>query len=185
MESSSSAAHLLDQQLWCFGKDVDYPGNLLVEYGFERIPPPAGSACPSVYRFDLPMGGRVVLRGFGVFYGEDGVGGVFLFRRDFRPLLTPGADFPCLPWLPEDLPPLRDANTDELAHSQYLTGVLVGWLRHYERWVWVEAGAEHREDAVAEWREKGRPGVPAGEMSAAWGRVQQDIQGQRGAPSLR
>ncbi len=177
-EFVSWATHLLNQQLWCFGRDIKYPGNLLVAHGFERIPPPEGKTCSSVYRLNLPMVGRLMLRGFGAFYGEDGVGGVFLSRGDFGPLLTPGADLRCLPWLPESLPPMRAPTKDELAHWRYLTGVLVGWLRLYERWVWVEAGPEHREDAVDRWAQRGRPVVAAGEMSVAWGRVEEWIQGR-------
>lgn len=173
---SSSAAHLLDQQLWCFGKDVDYPGNLLVAHGFERIPPPEEGTCPSIYRLRLPMSGRVLLRGFGVFYGEDGVGGVFVARRDFHPLLTPAADFSCLPWRTDSLPPLRSPEADEFAGWRYLTGVLAGWLGLYESWVQAEAGPKYREDAVGQWAERGRPVVPAADMSLAWRRVQRQVQ---------
>ena len=66
------AAALLSQQVWCWGRDILRPeGNWLLEFGFDRIEPPANRKhCASVYALAMPRRRCVVLRGFGVFYGD-------------------------------------------------------------------------------------------------------------------
>ena len=84
------AVELLSQQVWCWGRDILRPdGNWLIEVGFDRIEPPDDrEGCSSVYSLALPNDRCVVLRGFGVFYGDICHGGVFLRRYEFRPKYT-------------------------------------------------------------------------------------------------
>ena len=175
-ENRVRATELFDQQLWCLGTDIRYPGNLLLRHGFVRIPPSTDQKCSSAYRLDLPQGGHILLRGFGVFYGEPGVGGAFIGRQDFRPLLTPGADLPGIPWWPEGLPPLRVPSPAEVRAWHYLTQVLVGWLQVYESWVLDVAGPDHRLAGVEFWSRKRRPVVPGTAMRWAWSWVRKQLQ---------
>jgi len=174
-EDRVRTAALFDQQLWCLGMDIRYPGNLLLRHGFVRIRPPESEKCSSAYRLDLPRGGRIVLRGFGTFYGEDGVGGIFIGRHDFRPLLTPGPDLRIVPWWPDELPALRTPARADMGAWRYLTGVLVGWLGLYESWVTAVAGADHRLAAVERWGGNGHPVVPAPCMPWAWSWVERQL----------
>ena len=66
------AVGLLSQQIWCWGRDILRPeGNWLIEIGFDRMEPPKDHTdCTSVYTRQLATERRIVLRGFGVFYGE-------------------------------------------------------------------------------------------------------------------
>ena len=81
---------LLSQEVWCWGRDILRPkGNYLLEVGFQRFEPPVSrKECSSVYSLKLPSERVVVLRGFGVFYGDRQLGGIFLPRYEFRPLYT-------------------------------------------------------------------------------------------------
>ena len=76
------ARTLLSQEIWCWGRDIiRTEGNWLQQIGFQRIQPPEGhSECSSVYSLDLPEQKVVILRGFGVFYGDIRFGGIFLPR---------------------------------------------------------------------------------------------------------
>ena len=67
-------------------------GNWLIEIGFNRIEPPDDRKdCPSVYSHELPRGQSVVLRGFGVFFGDSAHGGIFVPRYEFQPKYTKSA----------------------------------------------------------------------------------------------
>ena len=83
----SRAARLLSQQVWCWGRDIERPdGNWLMEIGFERIEPTFKCEdCDSIYSLKLPNGKCVMLRAFGVFYGNNQKEGIFLPRYDFLP----------------------------------------------------------------------------------------------------
>jgi len=103
------AAGLLSQQIWCWGQDIKRPeGNWLLEIGFERTTPPANQKdCASVYRLKLSAGQRLILRGFGVFFGDDRQGGIFIERYGFSPQFTIHSRLVGDPWFCEDLPPMR------------------------------------------------------------------------------
>ena len=79
------AATLLSQQTWCWGQDILRPeGNWLVQLGFQRIePPPEYQDGSSVYFCNLPRERNIVLRGFGIFFGNRQIGGVYLSRFGF------------------------------------------------------------------------------------------------------
>ena len=100
------AVTLLSQQIWCWGCDIMRPeGNWLIEIGFNRIEPPDNRKdCPSVYSLELPRGQSVVLRGFGVFFGDSAHGGIFVPRYEFQPKYTKSATLDRPPWSDEDLP---------------------------------------------------------------------------------
>ena len=87
-------AALLHQQCWCWGYDVrrqnaDGRANLLVELGFERVPPPDGVHGATTYRLRQSDGLTITLWGFGLCFGDDGGRN---FRVAFRVLAASGRD---------------------------------------------------------------------------------------------
>lgn len=96
------AAELLNQQLWCWGCDIKFPaGNLLMRHGFQRLARPrklnlmtgrAPETGASIYRLEHTPSARILLRGFGIFHGDDRWGGIVLKRQQFYPWRTPSAD---------------------------------------------------------------------------------------------
>ena len=62
---------LLDQQLWCWGQDIRrVDGNALLAYGFTRHRPPEGEHGSPAYEWRGSGRSRVILWGFGFFYGD-------------------------------------------------------------------------------------------------------------------
>ncbi len=163
------AANLLNQQLWCWGRDIEAStGNLLVRHGFQRIEKPRGSSSSSIYRLDLSPTSRVILRGFGVFIGDDRWGGLFLPRFEFRPQLSPEPDLAVPAWSPEDLPPLKSPRVDQLAPCQSLLLALIDCIRRYELWIAEHAGIRYRGRTLVPWKTNHASVVPAEEIAAAW-----------------
>ena len=163
------AADLFNQQLWCWSRDIDCPGgNLLVRYGFQRIQKPRGSSDPSLYRLDISPSARVILRGFGVFYGDDRWGGLFLRRCGFSPRMTPAADLPRPLWSDEDLPRLTDPLDDDLPRCRRLLLELIDWIRQYEVWILETKGVDYRRATLLPWLTKKKSVTPAAEMARAW-----------------
>lgn len=169
----SMATALLDQQLWCWGQDIKHAeGNLLLRHGFARLEPPEEHRCSSLYRLCSPMGSRVMLRGFGVFYGEDGTGGVFVRREHFSPMLTARDDLLTPPWWPEDLPALRFPDAGEVPKWRYLSCTLLRWIRFYESWIEKTVGLAYRSGTLERWESSGRPVVPAVRVQDSWTRLE-------------
>jgi hypothetical protein len=81
------ASVLLDQQMWCWGRDiVRSEGNLLLQFGFRKERPPATvSGCTAYILTPFP-GCQLILWGFGLFFGLESSGGVFLRRYEFKPV---------------------------------------------------------------------------------------------------
>jgi hypothetical protein len=175
------AARLLNQQLWCWGRDIEAAsGNLLVRHGFQRIEKPAGSSTASIYRLDITPRTRVILRGFGVFFGDDRLGGVFLPRFEFTPQYTPESDL-CLPaWGSEDLPPLSPPHEDQMPGCQSLLLSLIDWIRQYEGWIVEHKGVSYRNRTLTVWKAKHGSVVAGAEIGAAWKMLRQAVTDQSG-----
>lgn len=169
-ELRKRAVGLLSQQIWCWGCDILRPeGNWLLELGFKRIEAPADrDNCSSVYALDLPRGRRVMLRGFGVFYGDDQLGGVFLPRYEFSPRFTTQATLDCPPWSDSDLPKLSAPSESHLDACTSLTLDLIDWIRGYETDVVERLGIEYRESTLERWKNTKGVILPAGQMVEAW-----------------
>ena len=161
---------LLSQQVWCWGRDILRPeGNWLVEIGFGRVEPPADRKdCTSVYFLVLPHGRCVVLRGFGVFYGDVQRGGVFLPRYEFKPLYTTQATLDHPPWSRADLPELSAASDSQRTDCKSLTLDLIDWIRSYEVSIVERLGIDYRRSIMHQWENRKRPCVPAEELASAW-----------------
>ena len=161
---------LLSQQIWCWGRDILRPeGNWLLEIGFERFEPPADrERCSSVYTLELPLNRRVVLRGFGVFYGDDSLGGIFLPRFEFGPSFAKTSKLECLPWSIVELPTFSAPNNSQRNACAAMTSDLIDWIRSYEETVVRRLGIDYRQSTLHSWDSGNRSIIPAEEMASAW-----------------
>ena len=167
-DAEQQAAGLLNQQIWCWGQDIlSSKGNLLVRHGFQRTEKPAGTNFASLYRLDLSPQSRVILRGFGVFFGDNRWGGVFLRRFSFKPQLTPSSDFSRPAWSTEELPPLISPPADRALDCQHLLLELINWIYQYECWVVEQVGLDYRAETLLTWSEKNDT-VPPEQMAHSW-----------------
>ena len=181
------AANLLNQQIWCWGRDIEsIEGNVLVRYGFQRLARPAVRDESSQYRLEFSQSSRIILRGFGVFYGDDQLGGVFLPRFKFTPLLLSASDVPRLLWSEEDLPLLDSAIRDttirdttqiySLECLRQLLKKVVDWIADYEVWIQKHFGSAFRQHSIHDWKHKDQA-IPAEEMTVAWRMLGTEISG--------
>jgi hypothetical protein len=163
----------MNQQSWCWGYDVGgEAANLLLEYGFSRTPPPVGlEKCSSVYRLDVSATRRVILRGFGVFYGNERWGGLFLPRFKWEPRLTPYADLSRPPWQESDLPPCRRPAADDRKNWGFLLDELLEWIVTYECWIIRRRGVAYRHRAIAAWKYGRRKPFDFAAAMALWPRL--------------
>lgn len=161
---------LLGQQIWCWGCDIlREEGNWLLETGFDRTPAPAGrDNCSSVYTLELSAGRHVVLRGFGMLYSDDCLGGVFLPRYEFQPRYTTQAVLDRPPWSAAELPTLNAPNQSQREACALMTLAAMEWLHRYEETVAERLGTEYRQAVLEKWNNGKRPIVPAAEMAGAW-----------------
>ena len=171
-ESQRQAIALFDLQVWLWGQDVLHPcGNGLVRFGFHRQPAPPGSQASSMYRLALAHGRRVTLRGFGMFYSDRRLGGIFLERFAFSPRWTPALDLPDNAWFRPMLDNMaKPRSVCTIVKSRHLLAGALRWIIRYEEWAWHNLGHEHRRRAVQQWRDLNKCTVPAGELAAAWER---------------
>ena len=147
------AAALLDQQMWCWGCDIRRrEGNVLLQYGFSRWRPPAGTLGSTAYQLDTRPSCQVVLWGFGLFYGDAAYGGLYLKRYAFAPLWCPNPDLRAALWRPEELPEFRHAQTPrELTSVERLLSAVLHWTAEYETWVLATLGPDFRRQCLVGW----------------------------------
>ena len=164
------AVTLLSQQIWCWGCDIMRPeGNWLIEIGFNRIEPPDNRKdCPSVYSLELPRGQSVVLRGFGVFFGDSAHGGIFVPRYEFQPKYTKSATLDRQPWSDEDLPALHSPVESEQKVCAGMTLDLINWIYSYEADVTSRLGVTYRQQTLSRWDNGKRIVIPAEQLADAW-----------------
>ena len=158
---------LLEQQLWCWGRDIRYSdGNLLMSFGFERhrdCSADSGSTCYRLDQDDL----HVALWGFGMFFGRRDLGGLYLGRFEFCPDWAPIESISLSIHWSDELPVFaRPYGQDQWQRARKLWESLLGWIADYERWVFVEtSGIAYRKECVESWL---RPFVRADRMADAW-----------------
>ncbi len=167
---NSVAARLLNQQIWCWGQDILRPeGNWLTKIGFERVEPPADrSEFSSMYTLALPQERSIVLRGFGIFYGDQKRGGIFLPRFDFRPRYSLRPQLQCPPWSIDDVPRMKRPSKSQRRLCATLTLDLIEWIRAYEVTVAEELGTKYRQGTLSQWDAGEHAITPAEEMAHAW-----------------
>lgn len=165
------AAGLLSQQIWCWGQDISRPaGNWLRQLGFKRTRPPKNHEdCASMHRLELPPNRRIILRGFGIFWGDDRRGGIFLQRYGFSPKFTDQSRLVTDPWSCEALPPLRTPERElEVTNSRLMLLSLIDWIVEYEMRVRQELGNKYRAGTLRRWNDDERFFLPETSMMSAW-----------------
>lgn len=169
------AATLMNEQCWCWGKDIRYgEGNLLLTYGFRRDRAPSPNMGSNMYSLHLSPTQVVVLWGWGLFYGEASRGAVFIGRNGFAPLLTLAPTIPTPIFSSGDLPSLRIPTTEtEYQLTGYLTGTALRWVAGYEAWISPIAGESHRLACLAEWRKRPVEQVVSAHL---WGQIADEIE---------
>jgi hypothetical protein len=142
---------LLNQQFWLWGQDIRRPeGNLLLGGGFERARPPGAAQGSRCYTLRLDGGRTVALWGFGLFYGDDDLGGLYLSRFRLLPLLSENADPPASVWAPNDLPPFASpASMDEWERARPLLVAALLWISAYESRTLELPGLTYRRRCLA------------------------------------
>lgn len=157
---------LMAQQCWCWGQDCKcHSGNLLVERGFERMPPPSGEGGATTY-WRQESQCCIGLWGFGLYFGRPDGTGIFLGRFDFAPRLMSAP--PTLPiWSPV---PLQEAsrlpqNRAERLEARQLLSESLQWIADYERWVTTRRGLDYRQKCLENWPQKA---LDASQIADLW-----------------
>lgn len=163
------------------GSDIRYgEGNLLLTYGFWRDRAPAPHIGSNMYSFHPSPGQLVALWGWGLFYGDTSLGGLFIGRNGFAPMITSTATLPTPLFSSGDLPSLRVPTTEtEYQLVGRLTGNALRWVAGYEAWVLPIVGESHRLACLAEWRKR-----PVEQVLSAWlwGKLAAEIESALTAP---
>lgn len=164
------AQNLLHDQCWSWGRDVDrLDGNLLVQFGFERVPNAEGRTFAYDLRSDDQcQGERVVLAGAGRCYTAAGSpAAALLGRYDVCPRLIRRAAIDLAGWAAIG-PSVFQSKGERSARSplarELLAGAL-GWIASYEAWVRQVAGPEYRAECLASWS---RASVSADRIVEEW-----------------
>ena len=157
---------LMEQQVWCWGRDVDHPdGNLLMRFGFERHRDNTTDARSTCYRLDQDQL-HVSLWGFGMFFGRRDLGGLYLDRFDFCPKWAPIESLSLVIHWPDELPLFaRPQGRPQWERARELWKSSLFWIANYEAWVRSTAGLAYRRKCVQSWL---RPFVQAEKNVAAW-----------------
>lgn len=136
---------LLHQQLYVIGRDiVSKHGNLLLKYGCSRMQSPI-PGIPSVYSTSLGQSTCLVMRGFGVFVGDDSIGGIFVHRYTFEPRWMPSSRFAPMAWVPGEMPRTRRSRyRAERVLATSLMKRMIAWFVEYEHWIDEMLGAHFR-----------------------------------------
>ena len=157
---------LLAQQLWCWGRDIEYPdGNLLTQFGFERHRYDGAAERSTCYRLDEEKR-HVCMWGFGMFFGYRDLGGLYLSRFDFCPGWAPIESLSLAIHQVADLPLFaRPRGRAQWNQARELWKSQLQWIAGYERWVRATVGLAYRRKCVESWL---RPFARAERMASAW-----------------
>lgn len=154
---------LLDQQFWCFGRDITLaPRNALVEYGFVRHPKPRGNYDGSCYAQRSRQGTVLALWGFGVYFANQH--GILLTRRSSCPFLSDHVLNPVGVWSPSDLT-VRSPGMGDAPIVLPLMARLCRWFSQYETWILAERPKNFGKLSLDGWM---KIVMPRSEMAAAW-----------------
>ena len=169
-EEVLGAVTLLSQQIWCWGRDIERSeGNWLMECGFECTPAPEDDEyAANHYELCLSNEQRIVLRGFGVFFGDARHGGIFLPRYEFTPLYSPLSTLDRPLFSADDLPPLARPNEDQRPGCVAMLRDALAWIIEYERTVVDRLGLEYRERTLLTWDNGERTVIPADAIVPSW-----------------
>ncbi len=162
---------LLHQQLYVIGRDIaSKHGNLLLQFGCHRQPSPI-PGIPSTYMICLGRKSRLALRGFGVFVGDDSIGGVFVHRYTFEPRWMPSSKFSPIAWLPGEMPRTRCSRCRaERAHATQMLKRMIEWFIEYESWIEGQLGVHFRIGQLTHFPGEGNQSV-YWNLSKSWNEV--------------
>ncbi len=154
---------LLHQQCWLWGQDIKRTeGNLLLQYGFDRVRPPGGTVGSTQYTLALACTNLVRLWGFGFYFGA--AEGLYLNRYDFTPRAALSSDLWQSAQEMAGLP--RAADLSLMASALH-------WISNYEAWVAASMGPPYRQTTLVGW--KLRASSPA-LLVRAWSELAHEIQ---------
>ncbi len=174
------AVELLDQQIWCWGRDIEASeGNVLLKLGCKRIPAPdLGRHTKCLYVAQQSATRCVVLRGFGAFLSEKGAGTIFVRRYSFLPRfwaswdltgLVEGSYAQITPWSIAEVPDRIIPSSDDVQQCRRLLLHLLDWIRSYEVRVAEHfAGISYRARSLDGWDNGKHRVIPAEQMASAW-----------------
>lgn len=173
-EIESFGELLLHHQCWFFGRDVLHPsGNLLIRYGFERCGVPDGSAGSNCYRLRGEEPIEINLWGWGVFFGNTSVGGIFIKRYDFRPRLFSVGKLNAPVFQSAELPPNRSPREAfQVKTARHLTIDFIRWILRYEDWIAETCGAKWRRKNLRDWE---KSAFPARKIKTNWQELKNKI----------
>lgn len=142
-------AELLDQQMWFFGRDIQYPeGNLLLRFGFGRERPPAAESGTSRYTIATAEG-ALTLWGWGALWRDHQPLALLLRRHGPGPRLVSSAGPLDHVWAHTALSDARAPLAADLARVGTLLADFAGWVYAYERWVRATCGESWRGECAA------------------------------------
>ncbi len=168
-------AALLDQQLWCLGRDIFHAdGNALIRYGMTCHRVPQGQQGGHAYSQQLGASSRVVVWGFGLFCGDDALGGIMMRRFEFSPHWCPRASLTLPIWRIDQVPAVAPPRgQQQIERSLGLMARALTWLEDYEAWAGRALGRAHRE-AVLNARQI-KPVCPPAGMCDAWRALRAEV----------
>ncbi len=159
---------LFDLSMWCLGRDVLHPDNLLLRRGLTRARLPAGQQGTSAYGSSLEGGEALTLWGFGVVC-RSAAGCVYVPRSGFTPALVEAerVERPLFSVADLGVPRLPGTREECRAARAAVRG-LARWLAAYEEWVEQLMGPTWRQECAAAPR---RPlTLPTEGLAEAWRR---------------
>ncbi len=173
-EIESFGELLLHHQCWFFGRDIHHPqGNLLIRRGFERCGVSEGKTGSNCYRLQNEEPFEVNLWGWGIFFGNASMGGIFIKRFDFRPRLFENGKLAAPVFKSEYLPFSRLPRKDcEVKTARHLTVDFIRWIVRYEEWIEAECGKSWRRKNLRDWD---KSAFPARKIKQNWRELQNKI----------
>ncbi|MEO0564475.1 MAG: hypothetical protein AAF125_20390 [Chloroflexota bacterium] len=170
-EFQRRAFPLLDQQMWCWGCDVQRAeGNLLLAYNAEKRPAP-NPRDHSAYRFVADNHVVLNLWSWGIWVSQPQWGSLFIGRSRFRVHYSTEAIHTPDAWRTRDLPSMTGAHNEaDAMHAIYLLEAALNWIGGYEDWLRSQVEPDYREQILEKWpqRKQHKGGTPAPEMSTRW-----------------
>jgi len=120
----------------------------------------------SAYTLRISAQTAVVVWGFGFFYGDSTLGGLYLSRQRFAPQLVCSDAPPSSVWDFNCLPPMHAPSSQHEWHSAYQLLILaLNWIADYEAWVLTALGTQYRHECFTAWR---KTKLAAHELPAHW-----------------
>jgi len=112
---------------------------------------------------------------FGVYIGDDSIGGLFIERFGFTPKYTPLSNLKCPPWSNDDLPEFADPPPKRQYDCVSLLLRLLDWIRGYESRVATTLGLGYRRQTLVQWNNGERLFIPAEQLASSWRRLSQTV----------